>query len=176
MKDLFKAEFLRFRTWAIVAAIVHVVVLGFMGRLVDMAQQPRLVYQVFGMIYVVAGTLLGLYQMGSYRRANHWLNRLHRPLHRWRIAFALCGAGGVVVLVAVALPILLIAGYQDALTVRVVALRHWLLPLATLLLASCGSLSGAYAMLASRRHSIAVVMLPTLFLFAQADGVAVVAV
>jgi hypothetical protein len=172
MKDLFKAEFLRFRTWTIVAALVHVVVLGFMSRIVDLAQQPRLVYQVFGMVYVVAGTLLGLYQMGSYRRANHWLNLLHRPLHRWRIATALCGAGGVVMLVAVALPILLIAGYQEALTARVVDLRHWLLPLAALLLGLCGYLAGAYAALASRRHSMAVVMLPTLFLFAQADGVA----
>jgi hypothetical protein len=176
MKDLFKAELLRFRTWAIAAAVVHVVVLAFMSRLVDMAQQPRLVYQVFGMIYVVAGTLLGLYQMGSYRRANHWLNLLHRPLHRWRIASALCGAGGVVMLVAVALPILLIAGYQETLTARVVDLRHWLLPLAALLLALCGYLAGTYAMLANRRHSIAVVMLPTLFLFAQADGVAAIAV
>ena len=41
MKDLFKAELLRFRTWAIVAAIVHVVVLGFMSRVVDLEQQPR---------------------------------------------------------------------------------------------------------------------------------------
>lgn len=176
MKDLFKAELLRFRTWAIVAALVHVVVLGFMSRLVDMAQQPRLVYQVFGMIYVVAGTLLGLYQMGSYRRPNHWLNLLHRPLHRYRIAFALCSAGVVVCLLAVALPIALIATYQDTLTARVVDLRHWLLPLAALLLALCGYLAGAYAILANKRYSVAVVMLPALFLFAQADGVAAIAV
>lgn len=176
MKDLFKAELLRFRTWAIVAAIVHVIVLGFFSRVVDVAQQPRVVYQVFGMIYVVAGTLLGLYQMGSYRRPNHWLNLLHRPLHRYRIAFALCGAGAAVLLLAIALPIALIATYQETLTARVVDMRHWLLPVAALLLALCGYFAGAYAMLANRRYSVAVVMLPTLFLFAQADGVAAIAV
>ena len=29
----------------------------------------------------VAGALLGLYQMGSYRKPNQWLNLLHRPMH-----------------------------------------------------------------------------------------------
>ena len=109
MKHFFSAEFMRFRTWAIAAFVVHLVVLGFMSRIVDLAQQPRVVYQVFGMVYMAAGILLGLYQMGSYRRANHWLNLLHRPLHRYRIALALCGAGAVVCLLAVALPIALIA-------------------------------------------------------------------
>src|SRR3546814_3120097 len=103
-----------------------------MSRIVDLAQQPRVVYQVFGMVYVVAGTLLGLYQMGSYRRPNHWLNLLHRPLHRHRIAFALCAAGAGVLLLAVALPVALIAIYQETLTARVVDMRHWLLPLASL--------------------------------------------
>ncbi|MDQ2702599.1 MAG: hypothetical protein M3Y70_07255 [Pseudomonadota bacterium] len=176
MNNLFSAELLRFRTWAIVAMLVHLVVLGFMSRIVDLAQQPRVVYQVFGMVYMAAGTLLGLYQMGSYRRQNHWLNLLHRPLHRHWIALALCGAGAVVCLLAVALPIALIAGYQEVMTARVVDLRHWLLPLAALLLALCGYLAGAYAMLANKRYGVAVVMLPTLFLFAQADGVAALAV
>lgn len=176
MKDLFKAELARFRTWAIAAAAVHAVSLGFMARLVDLAQQPAVVYQVFGMVYAVAGTLLGLYQMGSYRRPNHWLNLLHRPLHRLRIATALCGAGGVLLAVAVALPILLVAGCQETLTARVVDARHWLLPVAALLIAWCGYLAGAYAMLADRRWSAAVVMLPVLFLFSQAHGVAFLAV
>ena len=176
MKDLFKGELLRFRTWAIVAAVIHVAVLGFMARLVDLAQQPKLVYQVFGMVYAVAGALLGLYQMGTYRRANHWLNLLHRPLHRLRIAGALCGAGSVVLALAIALPILAVAGYQEAFTARVVDTRHWLLPLAALLIAACGYLAGAYAMLANRRHSAAAALLPMVFMFSQAPGLAALAV
>jgi hypothetical protein len=176
MKDLFKGELLRFRLWAIAAAVIHVAGLGFMARLVDLAQQPILVYQVFAMIYAAAGMLLGLYQMGTYRRANHWLNLLHRPLHRLRIAGALCGAGFVLLAVAVALPILVIAGYQEALTARVVDTRHWLLPLAALLIAACGYLGGAYAMLANRRYSAAAALLPTAFMFTQASGVAALAV
>jgi hypothetical protein len=176
MKDLFKGELLRFRTWAIAAALVHVAVLGFMARLVDLAQQPKLVYQVFAMVYAAAGVLLGLYQMGTYRRPNHWLNLLHRPLHRLRIAGALCGAGFVLLAVAVAIPILAIAWYQEALTARVVDARHWLLPVAALLVAACGYLAGAYAMLANRRYSAAAGMLPVVFMFSHAPGVAALAV
>src|SRR5690606_31293319 len=110
-------------------------------------------------------------QMGSYRRPAHWLNLLHRPLSRYRIAFGLCAAGVCAVLVAVALPVALIAAYQAAMTARIVDLRHWLLPVASLLLATCGYLAGAYAVLAPWRYSSAVVVLPTLFLFAHAHGV-----
>src|SRR5690606_39604163 len=90
------------------------------------------------MVYVAAGTLLGLYQMGSYRRGGHWLNLLHRPLHLHAIAFALCAAGACVLLLAIGLPVLLAAAYQVAFTARVVDMRHWLLPLSSLLLALCG--------------------------------------
>ena len=89
MIDLFKGELLRFRPWALVAAVINLVALAFLSRMVDLAQQPLQVYQVFGAVYVVAGALLGLYQMGSYRKPNQWLNLLHRPLHRLRIAAAL---------------------------------------------------------------------------------------
>jgi hypothetical protein len=175
MKDLFKAELTRFRTWAILAATVHAVALGFMTRMIDLAQQPTVVYQILGMVYAAVGTLLGLYQMGSYRRPNHWLNLLHRPMHRLRIATGLCSAGAVLLIVAIALPIALVALYQETLTARVVDLRHWLLAVAALLIAWCGYLSGAYAMLANRRYSVAVVMLPVLFMFSQATGVGFIA-
>ncbi|TLX21821.1 hypothetical protein [Thermomonas fusca] len=175
MIDLFKGELLRFRLWALAAALVHAGVLGFLARIVDPAQQPLLVYQVCGMVYAVAGTLLGLYQMGSYRKPNQWLSLLHRPLHRLRIAGALGGAGALLLFAAVALPIALIALYQDTMTARVVDLRHWMMPIAGWLIALIGYAAGAYAMIGNRRHSFAVLVLPMLLMFAQAAGVAMLA-
>ena len=176
MFDLLKGEFLRFRTWTLAAALLHLLVLGFFSRLVDLAQQPLPVYQVFAMSYFVVGALLGLYQMGSYRRPNQWLNLLHRPMHRLRIAGALAGACALLLLLAAALPIVIVAAYQDTMTARVLDLRHWLLPLAAWLVALCGYAAGAYAMLGNRRYSFAAMLLPNLFMFSTAFGLAMIAV
>ena len=176
MFDLFKGELLRFRLWAAIAAFVNLAVLGFLSRMVDMAQQPIFVYQVFAAVYAVLGILLGLYQMGSYRKPNQWLNLLHRPLHRLRIAGALSSASIVLLLVAVAVPIVLVCLYQETMTARVVDMRHWLLPVAAWLVAVSGYLAGAYAMVGNRRYSFAAFLLPNLFLYAQATGVAMLGV
>ena len=80
MWNLFKAELLRFRAWAIAYFLLHLAVLGFLTRVVDLAQQPKFVYQVFAAAYALSGLLLGAYQMGSYRKPNAWLNLLHRPV------------------------------------------------------------------------------------------------
>lgn len=176
MNDLFKGELRRFRLWAVIAGLINVAVLGFLSRMVDLAQQPIFVYQVFAMVYAVAGVLLGLYQMGSYRKPNQWLNLLHRPLHRLRIAAALSGASVLLLLLAVALPIALAALYQATLTARVVDVRHWLIPVAAWLIAVSGYFAGAYAMVGNRRYSFAALLLPTLFMYAQASGVAMLSV
>lgn len=171
MRDLFKAELLRFRVWAIALAAVNLLVLGFQTRLVDLAQQPLPVYQVYSLVYVIVGMLLGLYQMGSYRRPSHWLNLLHRPMPPWQVATALLAGGAVLLAVVVVLPILMVAGWQEVMTARVVDLRHWLLPLSALLLTLCGYLAGGYGILGGRRYAWSGVVLLVLLLFSRSTGV-----
>ncbi|MEJ7746379.1 MAG: hypothetical protein WKF61_06430, partial [Luteimonas sp.] len=175
MLDIFKAELLRFRSWAIAYAALQLVVLGFMTRMVDLAQQPKLIYQVIGIVYVLTGLLLGLYQMGGYRRPNAWLNLLHRPTPHWRIALALLGAGAVLLSVAVLLPLLVIAGWQDTMTARVLDTRHLWLSLSGLLVAWCGYLIGSYAMLTNKRYGVCAFVFLLLIGFSQAVGMGAVA-
>jgi hypothetical protein len=155
MLDYLKAELLRFRSWAIAYFALHLVVLGFLTRVIDLAQQPEFVYQVFGAVYGLTGLLLGAYQMGNYRKPNAWLNLLHRPIGHRRLAIALMLAAAALLLVGVLLPMLAVAGWQETMTARVLDLRHLELALSAWLVSVCGYLIGAFALLANRRYAIA---------------------
>jgi len=176
MLDLIKAELLRFRVWAIAAALLHAATLGFFTRVVDPLQQPLFVYQVVASVYVVLGLLLGLHQIGGYRRPNTWLHLLHRPLPAARIALALATASGLLLTVVIALPLLLMLAMQAGFSARVVDTRHLWLPLAAGLLGCIGWLGGAYALLAPRRYSVLVFALPAVFLLGDASGIAAIGV
>jgi hypothetical protein len=175
MLDFFKAELLRFRGWAIAFCLLHLAVLGFMTRIVDLAQQPEFVYQVFAAVYALSGLLLGAFQMGSYRKPNAWLNLLHRPVPRRRIAGGLMLAGALLFAVGVLLPLLLVAGWQEGMTARVLDVRHLWLALSAWLVSLCGYLAGAYAMLANRRYAVAGFIFLAGLCFAAASGLAAIA-
>ena len=115
MLDYIKAELLRFRAWAIAYAALHLTVLGFLTRVIDLAQQPLFFYQMFAGVYVLSGLLLGAYQMGNYRKPNTWLNLLHRPVAHRRLGLALMLAAALLLALAVLLPALLTAGWQEGM-------------------------------------------------------------
>jgi dienelactone hydrolase len=170
MLDYIKAELLRFRAWAIAYAALHLVVLGFLTRVLDLAQQPLFVYQLFAVVYVLSGLLLGAYQMGNYRKPNAWVCLLHRPIAHRRLALALMLAAALLLVLGILLPALLTAAWQEAMTARVVDARHLGLALSAWLLACVGYLVGAYAMLANRRYAVAGFVFLFALLLAQATG------
>jgi hypothetical protein len=176
MSDYFKAELLRFRAWAVAYFVLNLAVLGFLTRIVDLAQQPKFVYQVFAAVYAVSGLLLGAFQMGSYRRPNAWLNLLHRPVPRQRVAGALMLAAATLLLIGVLLPLLAVAGWQESMTARPLDTRHLWLALSAWLVSVCGYLAGAYALVANRRYAVAGFILPVGLCFANASGLAAIAV
>jgi hypothetical protein len=176
MSDYIKAEWLRFRAWAIAYGVLHLAALGFLTRVVDLAQQPRFVYQVFAGVYAASGLLLGAYQMGSHRKPNAWLNLLHRPVPPRRLAGGLMLAGTVLLALGVLLPLLAIAAWQEGMTARVLDTRHLWLSLSAWLVSLCGYLAGAYALIANRRYSIAGFILLAGLCFAAASGLSAIAV
>ena len=170
MKDLLKAEVLKFRGWALGCVAIQLVVLGFLTRVVDLAQQPDLVYQVFALAYGALGLLLGLYQMGGYRRPNTWLNLLHRPLAPWKIATSLIGAGALLLAIGILLPPLVVAGWQEWMTPRVVDTRHLLLIASGWMIATCAYLAGCFLMLTDRRVGFCAGVFLCLFAASEATG------
>lgn len=171
MFDIFKAEFRRFLSWSVVYAAGLLLVLLFFTRVVDLAQQPDEVYFVIAAVQALTGLLLGLFQMGGYRRPNAWLNLLHRPLAHWRIALALLSAGTALLAIAVLLPLLATAGWQELMTPRVLDLRHVGLCVAGFGIAVIGYLTGAAAMLVPRRTAVAPLVFLALLPAAYATGV-----
>lgn len=167
---LFKAELQRFRVPGAIAFAAHLLVLGFMSRTSDLAQQSMLTYRVIAACYVLAGLLLGAYQMSGYARPAAWLHLIHRPVPAWRIGLALMAAAVAWLAIAIALPILLIAAWQAGFTARVVDLRHWLMPLSALTLSVIGYALGAYALLANRRVGFGPLIFLLLLLVARAQG------
>ncbi len=176
MFDLIKSELVRFRGWAAALAGVHIIALGFMSRLVDMAQQPLIVHWVIGGVYALVGLLFGLYELGTYRKPSQWLNLLHRPLPQQRIVAALAIAAALLLALAVALPIALIALWQDTMTARVVDLRHWLLPLSAWLIALCAWMAGAFSALRGVRQAGTALVLLAWIIASRAFGFGVLAV
>ncbi|MFY2762566.1 hypothetical protein [Arenimonas sp. MALMAid1274] len=175
MFDIFKAEFRRFFSWSLLYAAGLLLVLLFFTRVVDMAQQPDEVYFVIGAVQALAGLLLGLFQMGGYRRPNAWLNLLHQPLAHWRIALALLAAGAALLAIAVLLPLLATAAWQELMTPRVLDLRHVGLCVAGFGIALIGYLTGAGAMLVPRRTAVAPLVFLALLPAAYATGMAFLA-
>jgi len=65
MYDFFRAELLRFRLPALLIGLVHLLILGFLSRLTDLAQASLFVYRLIAIAYAALGALLGFYQMGT---------------------------------------------------------------------------------------------------------------
>ncbi|MFC5740790.1 hypothetical protein [Dyella tabacisoli] len=170
MWHLFAAELRRFRIWAAIAGVGHLLMLGFMSKTNDLAQQAPIGYIVIGACYALGGLLLGLYQITGYTKPAAWAQLIHRPLPSWRIGGAIFAAGAVWLAVTTALPILLIALWQTEATARVVDTRHWLMALPALLVALIGYLTGGYLALANRRYGFGALVFLLLILQAHAQA------
>lgn len=173
---LFRAEWSRLAGYAALLAFAHLCGLIFLSRMVDLGQQNLAVHWSFGATYALVGALLGFAQFTAYARPSAWLVLIHRPLPPRDIAAALLGAGLLLLVIAVAMPIALTALWQKLLTARVLDLRHWLLALAGWQIAACAYFGGAFAALAPRRQALIGLVLLFWLINAQATGLAALAV
>ncbi len=167
---LFRAEWSRLAMYAWLLALAHLGGLIFLSRMMDLGQQNLAVHWSFGAVYALVGGLSGFAQFAIYARPNPWLSLIHRPRSPGAIASSLLGAGGVVLVLVVALPIILTALWQETLTARVVDTRHWLLALAGWQIATCAYCCGVFAALAPRRYAVIGIVLLFWLINANATG------
>lgn len=170
--SLFRAEWNRLMLAVCGLALAHLGTLLFLSRMMDLAQQNLPVYWSFAALYALVGALLGYAQFQTYARPNQWLSLLHRPLAPMVIARSLLGAGLLLLLLLVALPIVLTAWWQEVLTARVVDLRHYGLALSGWQIAACAYFCGVHAALARRWCAPAGLVLLYWLIAAAASGLA----
>lgn len=170
MKELFLSECRRFRTLALVAAAIHLVILQLASRLADPLQQSWQSQTLFLAVSALAGLAFAVVQFSGYRQPSRWLWLMHRPLERGRIFGALCAASLALLVFVIALPALLVLAGTDHYTGRTVDTRHYLIPLHLLLAGFSAWFAGTYLMLCGRRSAFVVLFLPFMLSCHLASG------
>ncbi len=151
MRDLFYLEWLRYRKWAILLAVLNFCAVAFVYKMGDLLHSGIDEFVTWLALYATPSFLFGLWQGHSYSKPNQWLLLMHRPVQPRHIGMALSIAGLLVLSLAFILPLLLNLLLATQHVDRVVDSRHWVLPLSALLVCAacyfCGlliRLSAAY--------------------------------
>jgi hypothetical protein len=126
MFELGKSEFFRYQKWAILIVIVLLGALGFISKIKPLLQADQGQSALVNMLFLGACIIFGLLQMALYKRSNQWTYLIHRPISPAKIYFALCGAGVLLIVIALGLPWLIAMFGLDMFTHTVVESRHYL--------------------------------------------------
>ena len=126
MFELGKSEFIRYQKWAILIVIVLLGALGFISKIKPLLQADQGQSALVNMLFLGACIIFGLLQMALYKRSNQWTYLIHRPISPAKIYFALCGAGVLLIVIALGLPWLIAMFGLDMFTHTVVESRHYL--------------------------------------------------
>jgi hypothetical protein len=164
MLDLLRAEWRRYRLPALGVGLAHLLLLIYLTRLLKLPQQSLSFLTLIGAVYMISGMLFGAWQMQGHRRPSSWLSLLHRPISPVRIGAALAGAGSLVMLQTVLLPIVLALPIMIFMGQPIDTL-HAGLAVHALLLSLCGYLTGAAALLGPLWRGLPLLPFAPLLLF-----------
>jgi hypothetical protein len=154
MFQLFKSEFLRYRTWSFLAAAVFLAVFVFVARIKPFLAPEAAQNALTNMVLIGGSIGFGLLQFLLHKRQNHWTYLVHRPVQTHKIYLALMAAGLAALAIAVCLPFLVMIAGIDGATATVVDLRHYAFILDIYLLCVIGYLVGSLAALNASKGAI----------------------
>ncbi|MBD8525230.1 hypothetical protein [Pseudomarimonas arenosa] len=160
MKDLMLSEWRRFSRLALIGASLHLLALLFLNRTTNLLALSYFEAQPIWALYCLLGLILGVLQVGSYRKPSQWLWLLHRPLPPRQIFLALAGSAGLLLATLIALPQLLFLLALDLLSTQLVESRHYLGSMHLLAYSAMAWLGGAYACCSRRRLALLAAVAP----------------
>lgn len=152
MYSLFIQEFRRFRLVSSITALLLSAIMVTLSAIEPIMKNGLevLVYQGSAIVLAFA---LGCTQILLHKRKGNWAYLIHRPIPPKNIFFSLVCAGIFNLVIALALPLLLVFLGLDLLGVDVVELRHYLFTLHVLLAAVFVYLVGVYIVLSPNKAS-----------------------
>ncbi|MES2604430.1 MAG: hypothetical protein V4603_05795 [Pseudomonadota bacterium] len=166
MLNLFRVEFLRYRTIALAVAVVHFMALYYLSTLTDsgaMLVTPR--PNMWIPVQIILCSLFGLFQMLMHKRGNDWIYLLHRPLSLRQIFAALALAGSALCAVMSLLPALLILIMLDSNSLAGIEAQHYLVLLYAAAIMFTSYFCGCFATLGSSKLSFLAVTVATSYIY-----------
>jgi hypothetical protein len=147
MFDLFLSEFKRFRLVALVAYVLQIVCWIFIGKMMIILEPQYIKHAILMLCVFSAGVGIGAVQMLLHKRKNHWTYLVHRPIAMPKIHFAISAAALCVIFLGFILPFASVLVYLDLMTNNVVDLRHYLMSVDMMLIATTAYFITSYVVL-----------------------------
>jgi len=165
-----KSELQRFWRLALGLGIAFFLFLKAASAFVDIFSPSVVNIALTKMIFFAGGLILGLYQMGTYRKVNRWAYLIHRPMAPGKIFLALAVAAALLLALSLALPLLLITFLTDFFSSQWVDTRHYLTPIYLFGFAFCFYLIGCFIRLSPSKAPFLLILLPAMLLQGRAQG------
>jgi len=164
MLALFKAEFIRYQKWAVLLLLLQLMLWLYLSKISDLLDANNARVTIVQLLLLISCLAFGLVQMYLHKRKSHWAQLLQRPMTSGKIYLALVGAAIANILIAVALPWLLVVATLDNITTTVVDQRHYVFVLFSAGKAIVAYLLGSFIMLSASRGAVMLVILLLVFI------------
>jgi len=164
MLAIFKAEFIRYRQWAILLLILQLMLWFYLSKISVLLDANNVRVIAVQLMLLLICLAFGLVQMYLHKRKSHWTQLLQRPLSSGQIYLALATAAVVNILIAVPLAWLLVVAGYDCFTSTVVDQRHYAFIPFSAGMALLAYLLGSFIMINASRGAVMLVILLLVFI------------
>ncbi len=170
MNVVIRSELARFKTWALAFSGLHLLVLILINSLTGLMRNSVANLLMFGVIYIGAATVFGIYQFASLKKPNQWAYLIHRPMSISKIFNSLISVGLGLFAAVFVIPLAIFFVGLDLFSQQVVEWRHYaFLPLVMLVMINF-YLAACFAVLHPKRIALVALFAPFVFLYGFGEG------